>query len=105
MEVVVAVVLLAIAALGVASTSTFIARLAASARAVALASRVTARVVDSLRAVPCASLGAGSTSTAAGTVRWSITNATGTRDLHALLTPSSPRVRLPVLEEALLPCE
>lgn len=104
-EVVVALVLLATAALNVAATSTYLARLAASARAVALATRVTAQVVDSLRAVPCASLAAGSASTAAGMVRWTVATTPGTRDICAMLTPNSPRVRQPVVEEALLPCD
>lgn len=104
-EVVVAVVLLAIAALGVASSATFVARLAATARALALATRSTAQVVDSLRARPCASLGAGTTGTPAGTVRWSIATAPGTRRLRADLTPGSSRVAAPVVEEVIVPCD
>jgi prepilin-type N-terminal cleavage/methylation domain-containing protein len=104
-EVVVAVVLLSVAALGVASSATFVARLAATARALALATRSTAQVVDSLRAVPCATLGAGAASTAAGTVRWSVAAPLGVRQLRAVLTPTSPRVARPVVEEALVPCD
>ncbi len=104
-EVVVAIVLLATAALDVAATSTYLARLAASARAVAHATRETASVVDSLRATPCASLAAGSNTTSAGTVRWTIASAPGTRDIRAVLTPRSTRVRQPVIEEALVPCD
>ncbi len=104
-EVVVAIVLLATAALDVAATSTYLARLAASARAVALATRETASVVDSLRATPCATLAAGSKTTGAGTVRWTIAAAPGTRDIRAVLTPRSTRVRQPVIEEALIPCD
>lgn len=104
-EVVVALVLLATAALNVAATSTYLSRLAASARAQALATRATAHVVDSLRTTPCASLGAGAVSTPAGTVRWTVSAAANTRDLRAVLTPASPRVRQPVVEEALLPCD
>lgn len=104
-EVVVALVLLATAALNVAATSTYLARLAASARAQALATRATAHVVDSLRSAPCTSLGAGSITTVAGTVRWTATSGAGTRDIRAVLTPISPRVRQPVVEEVLLPCD
>lgn len=104
-EVVVAIVLLATAALDVAATSTYLARLAASARAVALATRETASIVDSLRATPCASLAAGSRTTSAGTVRWTIAAAPGTRDIRAALAPSSTRVRQPIIEEALVPCD
>ncbi len=104
-EVVVAIVLLAIAALGVASSATFVARLAATARALALATRSTAQVVDSLRSRPCASLGAGSSGTPAGTVRWSIATAPGTRRLRADLTPNSSRVAAPVVEEVIVPCD
>lgn len=100
-----ALVLLAIAALGVASTSTFVARLAASARALALATRATAQVVDSLRSMPCATLAGGSSATAAGVVRWSVAAPGGTRRIHAILTPSGGRVRTPIVEEAIVPCE
>ena len=104
-ETVVALVLLAIAALGVASVSTFVARLAATARALALATRETAQVVDSLRATPCHALGAGAATTRAGLVRWSVATPGGTRRVHAVLTPTSPRVRTAVVEEAIIPCE
>lgn len=104
-ETVVALLLLAIAALGVASVSTFVARLAATARALALATRETAHVVDSLRAAPCTALGAGTASTSAGLVRWTVAAPAGTRRVQAVLTPTSPRVRTPVVEEAIIPCE
>ncbi|HEX4936157.1 MAG TPA: prepilin-type N-terminal cleavage/methylation domain-containing protein [Gemmatimonadaceae bacterium] len=104
-EVVVAIVLLAIAALGVASTSTVVARLAATSRAVALATRETARVVDSLRAIPCRALGAGSATTAAGVVHWSVAAPIGTRRVHAVLAPASPRVPRAVVEAAIVPCD
>lgn len=106
-EVVVATLLLAIAALGVASTTTFVARLAASARALADASRALASTVDSLRSIPCTSLGAGTAGTRVGTVQWTATaTATGdTRQLRATLAPSSPRLNAPpIVEEVVLPC-
>lgn len=104
-EVVVALALLAIAALGVASTATFVARLAATARALALATRASANIVDSLRSVPCATLGTGSASTAAGTVHWSTSGAGSTRHVRAVLTPLSARVHAPVVEEVIVPCD
>jgi prepilin-type N-terminal cleavage/methylation domain-containing protein len=104
-EVVVAVLLLSLAALGVASTATYAARLAASARALAEATRATALVVDSLRAVACPSLVSGVATTVAGTVRWTLTPYAGTRAVRAVLTPGSSRVRQPVVEEVLLPCD
>lgn len=104
-EVLVAIVLLAIAALGVASSATFVARLAATTRALALATRETARVVDSLRALPCGSLTAGSTATSAGTVRWSVAAPIATRRIQATLTPASARVTQVVAEEVIVPCE
>ena len=104
-EVVVALVLLAIAALGVASTTTFVARLAATGRALALASNATASVVDSLRGAPCTTLGAGSASTPAGTVRWTTTPFGTTRHVRATLTPLSVRVRAPLVEEVIVPCD
>jgi type IV pilus assembly protein PilV len=104
-EVVVAVLLLSLAALGVASTATFTASLAASTRAHALATRATALVVDSLRSVPCAALASGGANTAAGTVRWTTTTYPGTRAVRAVLTPASPRVRLAIVEEVLLSCD
>ena len=104
-EVLVAILLLAIAALGVASSATFVARLAATTRALALATRETARVVDSLRALPCTSLNAGSAATSAGTVRWSVAAPIGTRRIRANLNPSSSRVTQVVVEEVIVPCE
>lgn len=104
-EVVVGVLLLSLTALGVASTATYAAHLGASARALALATRATALVVDSLRGGPCASLANGAAGTIAGTVRWTVTGHPSTRALRAVLTPASPRVRHPVVEEALLPCD
>lgn len=104
-EVVVALVLLAIAALGVASTATFVARLAATARALALATRASANIVDSLRSAPCTTLGAGAANTPAGTVNWSTSTAGSTRHVRAVLTPLSARVHGPVVEEVILPCD
>lgn len=104
-EVVVAVVLLAIASLGVASTTMFVARLAATARALALAARATADIVDSLRGTPCASLGAGSAGTPAGNVQWTASAAGSTRHVRAVLTPLSTRVRAPLVEEVIVPCD
>lgn len=104
-EVVVAVVLLAIAALGVASTATFVARLAATARALALATRANAHIVDSLRGTPCASLGAGSARTPAGSVYWTASATGATRHVRAVLTPLSARVRAPLVEEVIVPCD
>lgn len=103
-EVVVATLLLAIAALGVASTTTFVARLAASARALADASRALASTVDSLRSIPCTSLGAGTAGTRVGTVQWTATATGDTRQLRATLAPNSPRLNAPIVEEVVLPC-
>jgi prepilin-type N-terminal cleavage/methylation domain-containing protein len=104
-EVVVATLLLAIAALGVASTSTAAAHLAATARAVEQATRATARIVDSLRSAPCLTLVPGSRASAEGTVTWSVTRYPGSVAVAAWLVPASPRVRSVTPEELLLPCE
>lgn len=104
-EVVVALVLLGIAALGVASTATFVAHLAATARTLALATRTHANIVDSLRASPCTALGAGTVSTSAGPVRWSTTGSGATRHVRAVLTPGSVRVHAPLVEEVIVPCD
>lgn len=100
-----AVFLLAIAAIGVASTATFVARLAATARALALGTRANANIVDSLRGTPCASLGAGSASTVAGSVQWTTSSTGATRHVRAVLTPLSARVRTPLVEEVIVPCD
>ena len=100
-----AVLLLAIAALGVASSATFVARLAATAQAVDRATRATAQVMDSLRALPCATLANGAAGTAAGVVRWTATTTPLTKAVRAALTPASPRVARTIVEEVLLPCE
>ncbi len=104
-EVVVATLLLAIAALGVASTSTAAAHLAATSRAVERAVRATARAVDSLRSTPCRAIVAGSRGTSAGIVHWSVSPHPGVLSLSAWLVPSSPRVRGNITEELLLPCD
>jgi len=104
-EVVVAVLLMAIAALGVASSTTYVARLGATAQAVARATRAAAQVVDSLRALPCTTLGSGAVATASGGVRWTTTSTPVTRAVRAVLTPASPRVPNAIVEEVLLPCE
>lgn len=104
-EVVVATLLLALAALGVASASSAAAHLAATSRALEQATRATARIVDSLRSAPCRALAPGIHTSPVGTVHWRVVPSPGALAITAWLVPASPRVRSTIAEEVLLPCE
>jgi prepilin-type N-terminal cleavage/methylation domain-containing protein len=104
-EVVVAITLLAIGALGVASTTAFTARLTSTAVASDLATRAVADLVDSLRSTPCASLSGGSRASAIGVVTWRITRWPSVARLDVVLAPSSPRVTSSRTAETLVACE
>jgi len=104
-EVVVALLLLAITAIGVASTATFVARLAGTARLIAAASRDTAAVMDSIRALPCGALATGAATTPSGVVNVAVVPAPGIKLLRAQLTPASVRLVASVIEESAVPCE
>jgi prepilin-type N-terminal cleavage/methylation domain-containing protein len=69
-EVLVAILVLSIGILGLASTGTFIAIQAGEARAITEGAVLAGRALDSLRAMPCASITAGQLTQGPATVRW-----------------------------------
>ncbi|MEO6445769.1 MAG: prepilin-type N-terminal cleavage/methylation domain-containing protein [Gemmatimonadaceae bacterium] len=104
-EVVIAILLLTIGALGVASTATASAALAASGRSRLSASNAVARVMDSLRATPCPRLAAGSITLPAGRITWGAVTGRNSADLTVTLIPASPRVRRSLSAQTVVPCE
>lgn len=78
-EVLVAILVLSIGILGLASTGAFIAIQAGEARAITEGSALAGRALDSLRALPCASVTAGQLTQGPATVRW--TTVPGPRSL------------------------
>ena len=72
-EVLVAILVLSIGILGLASTGAFIVIQAGEARAVTEGSMLVGRALDSLRAMPCASVTAGQLTQGPATVRWTTT--------------------------------
>jgi prepilin-type N-terminal cleavage/methylation domain-containing protein len=104
-EVLVAVIILAVGILGLASSGTFLAIQAGEARAISEGAVLAGRVLDSLRSIPCASVGSGQLTQKQVTVRWIATPATRTVGVDATLevtSRSGPR-QWPI--SALLPCE
>jgi prepilin-type N-terminal cleavage/methylation domain-containing protein len=104
-EVLVAVVVLAVGILGLASSGSFIAIQAGEARALSEGAALAGRVLDSLRSVPCHGIASGQLTHQRATVRWSASAAT--RSVSVDVTLEIPRrngVRQwPI--SALLPCE
>ena len=103
-EVLVAMLVLSIGILGLASSGTFIAVQAGDARAVTEGSLIVGRVLDSLRAIPCAAVAGGQVTQKLVTVRWTTAPANRSVHVHAILELTARhRVRQwPI--EALLPC-
>ncbi len=104
-EVVVATTLLAVGALGVASTTAFTARLTSTAVASDLATRAVSDVVDSLRSTPCPSLTGGGRTSPVGALTWRVTRWPSVARLDVVLVPSSRRVSAPRVAETLVACE
>jgi prepilin-type N-terminal cleavage/methylation domain-containing protein len=104
-EVVVAITLLALGALGAASTTAFTARLMSSAVAIDLATRAVARMIDSLRVVPCPALSSGSSAALPGLIVWRITRSPSVTQLDVTLTPRSSRLAAPVIAQTVVACE
>ncbi|MEO7963340.1 MAG: type II secretion system protein [Gemmatimonadaceae bacterium] len=103
-EAVIALVLLSIGALGLASTSAWAARLNADARAIDAQTRNVQDTIDSLRALPCLAIASGSAVRASGIVAWSVTHTSSVAEV-ALLAPAPARraANLPV--QLIIPCE
>lgn len=69
-EVLVAILVLCVGILGLASTGTFIAIQAGEARAITEGALLAGRALDSLRALPCTSITGGQLTQGPATVRW-----------------------------------
>src|SRR5262245_28432701 len=104
-EVLVAIVILAIGILGLASSGSFIAIQAGEARALSEGAVLAGRVLDSLRSVPCHGISSGQLTQKGSTVRW--TTAPATRTISVDVSLEIPRRngtrQWPI--SALLPCE
>lgn len=104
-EVLVAIIILAIGILGLASSGSFIVLQAGEARALSEGAALAGRVLDSLRSVPCDGISSGQVAQKGRTVRW--TSAPATRSISIDVILEIPRRsgvrRMPI--SALLPCE
>ena len=104
-EVLVAILILAIGILGLASSGTFIATQAGDARALSEGALLTGRVLDSLRSVSCHAVASGQLVEKRATVRWTAQATSRSVAVDAVLELSgrgAPRT-WPI--SALLPCE
>jgi prepilin-type N-terminal cleavage/methylation domain-containing protein len=104
-EVLLAILLFSIGALGVASTATFLIAQAGKAAALTEASYFTGTRLDSLRATPCAALTSGSASFAFGTLVWTVTPASRSRSVRATLSLAQRGTTLTRAIDLLLPCD
>ena len=104
-EVLVAIVILAIGILGLASSGSFIVIQAGEARALSEGAVLAGRVLDSLRSIPCASVSSGQVTQKHATVRWTAAPATRsvTVDVSLELPGRHGPRQWPI--SALLPCE
>ena len=104
-EVLVAIIILAIGILGLASSGSFIVLQAGEARALSEGAALAGRVLDSLRSVPCAGVTSGQVSQKGRTVRWTAVPATRSISVDVSLDiPRRSGIRqVPI--SALLPCE
>ena len=104
-EVLVAIVILAIGILGLASSGSFIVIQAGEARALSEGAILAGRVLDSLRSVPCHGITSGQLTLKRSTVRWTASPATRSVGVDVSLQlpgRNGPR-QWPI--SALLPCE
>ena len=104
-EVIVALVLLAVGALGVASSASFAARLSATGRVLVAATRELGRVTDSLRTVSCASLVPGSVARPGGTIAWSVVPGASAVSVAVTLNPTTSRLARTLSTDTVVPCE
>ena len=103
-EVLVAIVIFAVAILGLASSGSFIAIQAGEARAITEGAVLAGRVMDSLRSMPCAAVASGQLTHRQATVRWTAAPATRTVAIDATLELASRRGPRRWLMNGLLPC-
>lgn len=104
-EVLVAIIVLAVGLLGLASSGTFIAIQAGEARRLTEGAMLAGRVLDSLRTVPCRSVTGGLLSHGQATVRWAAVPANRTIAVRASLEMAGRRAPRVWPIEALLPCD
>ncbi len=103
-EAVVAILLLSVGAIGLASSSAWSARLTADARALQRQSQSVQYVADSLRTVACLALNSSSATTAYGPVSWSVTR-TSTVANVAITAPPAARRSAAFSIALIIPCE
>lgn len=104
-EVLLAVLLLAVGIVSLASTATALARVAGDARENLAAALLAGSVLDSLRAVPCGSVVSGSASRGPVTVRWSVRPEPSTVHVQASLDLVRGTATRTAALETLLPCD
>ena len=104
-EVLVAILVLAVGILGLASSGTFIAIQAGEARAISEGSVLAGRVLDSLRSIPCATVTSGLLTQKGATVRWTAAPANRSVTVDAVLELPGRRGARQWPISALLPCE
>ena len=84
-EILVAVLVLSVGILGLASSGTFIAIQAGEARAVTEGAMLAGRVLDSLRTVPCTSVASGQHAWKRASMRWTSHASPRTVSVNAVL--------------------
>lgn len=104
-EVLVALVLLAIGALGVVSTSAFASRLTATGQLMLGAAREVGHLVDSLRTAGCPALVAGSSASPHGSATWTANTNGNAATIAVTMVPATPRLTTPLVSETIIPCE
>lgn len=103
-EVLLAILLLTIGIVGLASSATAIAVETGEARRLTTGAALLAVVLDSLRAGDCQALTAGSRATPVARVDWRVAPSTDTRGVQATLTTVGGRRPHTFPIDALLPC-
>ena len=104
-EVLVAVIVLSVGILGLASSGTYLAIQAGEARSLTDGAVLAGSVLDSLRSVPCHSVTGGSLSRAEATVRWAATPSASSVAVSARLELAGRRGIRGWSIEVLIPCE
>lgn len=104
-EVLVAIIVLAVGLVGLASAGTFIAIEAGEARALTEGAILAGRVSDSLRAVPCRTVASGSLASGRASVRWTAAPASRSVAVSVVLELAGRRGPRTWPVEVLIPCE
>lgn len=103
-EAVVAILLLSVGAIALASTAAWSARLASDGRALQRQTERVQHVVDSLRTVPCAAIASGSATASGTTVSWSVIHTASVAEVAVVSPPPARRVS-PFALRFIVPCE